>query len=90
MIGWNDSTGKSTGPHLHRDLNPLTKISDGNYKNTYQNNGYFGAIEMMPYFQSIFVVDLMNNLKKKVGILTALVNTYGKLIGLLKVAKKTK
>lgn len=89
LIGWNDSTGKSTGPHLHRDLKPLTKIADGIYKNTYQNNGYFGAIEMAPYFQSIFVVDLMNNLKKKVGILAVLVSAYGKLIGLLKVVKTT-
>ena len=51
LIGYADNTGISTGDHLHFGLKPIAQgEADFTWYNTKQKNGYFGAIDPMPYF----------------------------------------
>ena len=82
MLGIAGRTGRATGDHLHRELRPLGKDTYGNYYKSQINNGYGGAIDMTPYFENIFIVDLMTQLEAKVGMLTKLLNLIKQLTGL--------
>mgnify|MGYP001598571093 CR=1 FL=1 len=57
FIGYADSTGYSTGDHLHFELKPVTIIDYENgvpvVKNTLQTNGKFGAVNPLPYMEMI-------------------------------------
>jgi len=53
LIGYGDSTGVSTGNHLHWAFKPCN-ASGGNVDG---QNGYFGAIDQAPYFVDMFVLD---------------------------------
>ena len=63
LIAYTDNTGLSTGSHLHRGLKPVSKGADGVFHNKLQGNGYFGGIDMMPFFKNIYVLDYVANLK---------------------------
>ena len=69
LIGHANSTGHSTGTHLHRDLKPLNK----DYKLTDPQNGYRGAISMDKYFKNIYIKAYVNNLKGQIGILKRII-----------------
>lgn len=50
LIGYADNTGHSTGSHLHFGLKPVAKGEDnGTWYNVNQNNGYYGAVDALPY-----------------------------------------
>ncbi len=55
LIGYADSTGLSTGDHVHWGLKPvLFGESAGAWYNTEPNNGYMGAIDPTPYLSGKF------------------------------------
>ena len=50
IIGYADTTGYATGPHLHLTIKPIYQgESDWIWANVEQNNGYLGAVDPTPY-----------------------------------------
>lgn len=81
-LGISGRTGKATGDHVHRELRPLIKDSLGNYSKSQINNGYGGAVSPQPFFINQFVVDVVNQLEVKVGLLQKLIALVKQLLGL--------
>ncbi|MEK0326571.1 MAG: M23 family metallopeptidase [Nitrosopumilus sp.] len=54
FLGYCDSTGRSTGHHLHFDLKQLN--SNGDVLN--RDNGYFGAVDPTKYMYDDFALDV--------------------------------
>lgn len=70
LIGFGDSTGMSTGNHLHRMIKPQGKNSYGGFYNLYPNNGYQGAVDQSPYVDnSKFIGDTMNSMRNQISVL---------------------
>jgi murein DD-endopeptidase MepM/ murein hydrolase activator NlpD len=85
LLGLSGNTGKyTTGPHLHWDLKELGKTNTGSYYTLNHENGYLGAIDIEPYFTNEFVCDIVDMLKKKIGLMRQLLELWRKLKGLLK------
>lgn len=55
LIGHGDSTGASSGDHLHWALKPCKKDA----KSLNEANGYYGAIDFRPYFENVFILDVL-------------------------------
>lgn len=77
LIGYADSTGISTGDHLHFALKPQDKgENDWTWTNTLQNNGFNGAIDPTPYFNGYYAVDsqkVFSILRSIIGLLTTII-----------------
>lgn len=64
LIGISDSTGYSSGNHLHFEGVPMDKDVAGNFVMAFPNNGYAGAIDIAPYFNGKYAQDAMLDVVK--------------------------
>jgi murein DD-endopeptidase MepM/ murein hydrolase activator NlpD len=73
IIGYADSTGLSSGDHLHFSIKPQMKgENDWTWMNIEQNNGYFGNIDASPYFNGMYSQDaqgIISTLRKIIELL---------------------
>jgi len=73
VLGYADSTGLSSGDHLHFELKPVEYLSDGfNYENVFQSNGYFGAVDPEQFWNGMAASDYQNITAKIKAIVLAL------------------
>ena len=64
VVGFGNSTGLSSGPHVHWNVKQTTATSTTKFGNTLnRGNGYYGAVDMRQYFdyQNIFVGDVLED-----------------------------
>ncbi len=94
LIGLADTTGFSTGNHLHWGLKELRKNDLRQYVVKNPDNGYFGSIDPTTFFRNIFIGDtllimegrlniikkILNSLLAKVGYKIIVFNEYGRRI----------
>lgn len=52
LLGLADNTGYSSGDHLHFEVKPVV-YENYLWNNILQNNGYFGAVDPLPYIKNI-------------------------------------
>ncbi len=80
LIGYCDNTGLSTNDHLHWGIKPIvaggqsiqdaTDLGIGHFTNVEATNGYFGAIDLTPYYNGFFALDAqkVETLEKEIPI----------------------
>lgn len=69
LLGWADSTGMSTGDHLHLGVKECRE--DGTVIN--YHNGYKGAIDPEPMMFPVFALDVAPTIKKLKEVLADLI-----------------
>lgn len=62
ILGFADTTGFVTGPHLHWGLKPGQMIDDQFIK-AFPNNGYWGAVDPVPYLSNLSAYEVMNTIQ---------------------------
>ena len=78
LLGFADSTGYSSGDHLHFELKPVLKEGD-KWFNILQNNGFFGAVNPEPYLYPQFAVavrdiaSLLLKIREQLALLAELI-----------------
>lgn len=77
LIGYCDSTGYSSGDHLHLEIKPVRQNKYGDWENILQSNGYFGAVDPAPYMENMFVLDFVSFWKKVKELLAILTDFLG-------------
>lgn len=67
LIGYANSTGFSTGDHLHFAVKPLAKVGENLYTwgPAEPTNGYSGCVDPMPYFEEATYTEDYGALVKK-------------------------
>ena len=53
LIGYGDSTGFSTGNHLHMGIRPYKRINQSSHQQLELNNGYYGYVDPEPYLPKL-------------------------------------
>jgi len=53
ILGYGDSTGYSTGHHLHFGTRPLIRTNKGDFEQIFMGNGYLGYIDPEPFLPKI-------------------------------------
>ena len=68
ILGSADSTGKSTGAHVHFGLKPIASgEKEWQWFNTLQANGFFGAIDPLPYMNGQYAYDVATLIDKVIS-----------------------
>lgn len=49
-----DNTGKSSGDHNHFELKPVEYDANDKHYNVFQDNGWFGSIDPLPFFNKYY------------------------------------
>lgn len=79
LLGWADSTGLSSGDHVHFEVKPVAvNTTTSKWYNLLQDNGYFGAINPLPYVHNTFALNVstVNTLLEQIAkILDAISDT---------------
>lgn len=59
LIGYSDTTGLATGPHLHFSLKQVAKTNETPYVwyNLNQKNGFLGCQDATPFFNGVCIQD---------------------------------
>jgi hypothetical protein len=73
VLGAAGKTGKGTSCHVHF----------GVYENGKEQNRYKGAIDPEPFYENVFILDFINDLKGKIGIMQKLIELWQKIKSLL-------
>jgi len=81
LLGYADSTGISTGNHLHMEIKPIRK-ENGIYVNVLQTNGYFGAVNPLDYMVEQDAEDRRKQLDSIEGQLKMIAEAIKKLLGI--------
>lgn len=77
LLGYADSTGISSGDHLHFAIKPIAQGENyWTWENTEQDNGYKGAIDPMPYFNGYHAADA----QKVINIYKSIIDLLSKWI----------
>uniref|UniRef100_A0A6M3J6F6 Putative peptidase n=2 Tax=viral metagenome TaxID=1070528 RepID=A0A6M3J6F6_9ZZZZ len=71
-IGYGDSTGFSTGDHVHFGLKQITKTG----RTLNSNNGYTGAIDPTTWFDNTFIIDVFDDLQAQILTLAQLIQKF--------------
>ena len=83
LIGYGDSTGISTGNHLHRQLKVQEKNEQGIYHTIDKDNGYNGAVDPALYLTNIFVRDYIATLlKQQISLIQQILAKLKKILAL--------
>lgn len=76
FIGVSDSTGLSSGDHVHCELIPQQKNVWGEQVNVFQTNGFGGKIDPKPFFNGYYAEDS----KQVVSMLQAIIQSLSQAI----------
>lgn len=84
LLGYADSTGFSTGDHLHFGLKPVGKGENlYTWGNLEQDNGYMGAIDPLPYFEN--QTDIIFELEqKKISLIKQALDLANRILNILR------
>lgn len=61
LIGFADNTGASSGDHLHHAMKFISK----NSMTVGGDNGYTGAVDMDKWFENLYVLDVVEDVKER-------------------------
>jgi len=65
LIALSNSTGASSGNHIHLGL----KWCDKNGNGIHGNNGYYGAIDPTPYYENVCIIDVLKVKEKALTVI---------------------
>ncbi len=79
LIGISDSTGFSSADHVHFELKSQTKNMVGEWVNVEQQNGFFGALDPLPFFNGFYAEDMtqITLLRSAINIIKSILRLLG-------------
>ena len=63
-----DNTGLSAGSHNHLEVKPVEYSANGDHYNVFQDNGYYGSIDPLPFFVGTYAEDYYKILPASVHV----------------------